>query len=40
MLKNKIVYIQQAFNLKSILGGSKRKKKRIKPNTNKGIIFS
>ena len=38
MLKNKIVDTQ-AFNLKSLLCGSKRNK-RIKLNTNKAIIFS
>ena len=39
MLKNKKIVDIQAFNLKSLLCGSKRNK-RIKLNTNKAIIFS
>ena len=38
MLKNKKVVDIQAFNLKSLLCGSKRNK-RMKLNTNKAIIF-
>ena len=39
MLKNKKIVDIQAFNLKPLLCRSKRKK-RIKLNTNKAIIFS
>ena len=39
ILKNKKIIDIQAFNLKSLLFGSKRNK-RIKLNTNKAITFS